>query len=142
MTNTIFDKWFEELWNKGRIEIIDEMISPDCVVYRLDENGDDSIGPEAFKTFFRRFRSAFPDIKVTVEDAIEAGDRVAARFVFEATHSSDALGFAATGRRVRVTGMCWGVVRDGKIVHAWNNWDQMALARQLGLPPQSATART
>jgi predicted ester cyclase len=88
MTNTIFDRWFEELWNRGRIEIIDAMLSPDCVTYRLDETGGNANSTEAFKAFFRRFRSAFPDIKITLEDAIEAAGWAAARFVFEGTHSA------------------------------------------------------
>src|SRR5829696_9092886 len=100
MTDTFFQRWFEEVWNKGSIEAIDELLAPDCTVFRLQEDGSDSHGPDGFKEFFRRFRQAFADIHVTVEDALEVGDRSAARFVFEARHEGDGLGFAPSHRNV------------------------------------------
>jgi steroid delta-isomerase-like uncharacterized protein len=133
MTETFFHRWFEEVWNKGRLEAIDELLAPNCTVYRLHEDGSDSYGREGFKTFFQKFRAAFPDIHITVEDALEVGEKSVARFTFAAVHRGDTLGFAPTERRVRITGMCWGTIRDGKCVEAWNNWDQLALMNQLGL---------
>ena len=133
MTDTFFHLWFEEVWNKGRIEAIDELLSPDCLVRRLHEDGSDSRGTEGFKAFFRKFREAFPDIHVTVEDALEVGDRSAVRFLFEATHNGDSLGFAATKRSVKVTGQAWAIIREGKCIECWNNWDQLELMKQLGL---------
>lgn len=136
MTETFFHRWFDEVWNKGRIEAIDELLSPDCLVHRLHEDGSDSHGTEGFKAFFRKFRDAFPDIRITVEDALEVGDRSAARFTFEAVHQGDGLGFNATNRKIEITGQCWGVIRDGKCLEAWNNWDQLTLMKQLGLLDQ------
>ncbi len=26
-------RWFEELWNQGRLETIDELMDPDCVIH-------------------------------------------------------------------------------------------------------------
>jgi steroid delta-isomerase-like uncharacterized protein len=133
MTETFFHRWFEEVWNKGRIEAIDELLAPDIRVHRLQEDGSDSYGPEGFKAFFLKFREAFPNLHITVEDALEVGEKSVARFVFEARHEGHALGFAPTHSDVKVTGQCWGTIRDGKCVEAWNNWDQLALLKQLGL---------
>jgi steroid delta-isomerase-like uncharacterized protein len=126
-------RWFEEVWNKGREEAIDEMFAEDGVAYGLaDETGAPLRGPAGFKPFFRNFRGAFPDIKVSVEDTIAEGDRVAARCTIHATHAGDSLGFAATQKPMEITGIAIVRIRDGKIVEAWNNFDFMSMFQQLG----------
>jgi hypothetical protein len=54
-------RWFEEVWNKGRREVIAEMLAPDAV---LHEGGVDSVGPEGFYPFFDRLRAAFSELRV------------------------------------------------------------------------------
>ena len=127
-------RWFEEVWNKGREEAIDEMFAEDGVAYGLaDETGAPFLrGPSGFKPFFRNFRDAFPDIEVFVEDTIAEGDKVAARCTLRATHAGDGLGFAATQRPMEITGIAIVRVRDGRIVEAWNNFDFMGMFQQLG----------
>lgn len=126
-------RWFEEVWNKGRAEAIDEMFAEDGVAYGLaDETGAPLRGAAGFKPFFQSFRNAFPDIEIVVEDAIAEGDKVAARCTVRATHAGDGLGFAATQRPVEFTGIALVRVRDGKIVEAWNNFDFMGLFQQVG----------
>ncbi|MCA1566652.1 MAG: ester cyclase [Acidobacteria bacterium] len=126
-------RWFEEVWNKGREEAIDEMFAEDGVAYGLaDETGAPLRGPSGFKPFFRNFRGAFPDIEVIVEDTVAEGDRVAARCTLRATHAGDGLGFAATQKPMEITGIAIVRVRDGRIVEAWNNFDFMGMFQQLG----------
>ena len=126
-------RWFEEVWNRGREEAIDEMFDEEGVAHGLaDEGGAGLRGPAHFRVFHRRFREAFPDVVVSVDDAISEGDRVAARCTVRASHRGDALGFAATERPVEFTGMTFARVRGGKIVEAWNSFDFMAMYQQLG----------
>jgi steroid delta-isomerase-like uncharacterized protein len=126
-------RWFEEVWNKGREEAIEEMFAEDGVAHGLaDESGAQLRGPTGFKPFFRSFRGAFPDIEVIVEDTVAEGDKVAARCTIRATHAGDTLGFAATQRPMEITGIAIVRVKDGKIVEAWNNFDFMGMFQQLG----------
>jgi steroid delta-isomerase-like uncharacterized protein len=126
-------RWFEEVWNKGREEAIDELFAEDGVANGLaDESGEALRGPAGFKPFFRRFREAFPEIEVTVEDMVSEGDKVAARCTVRGAHRGDSLGFAATNRPVEFTGICIVRVADGKIAEAWNNFDFMSMFQQLG----------
>ena len=68
-------RWFEEVWNKGREEAIDEMFAEDGIAHGLAEDGGQPLrGASGFKPFFRKFRAAFPDIEVVVEDTITEGD--------------------------------------------------------------------
>ena len=126
-------RWFEEVWNKGRAEAIEEMFDEEGVAHGLaDETGAPLRGPANFREFHGRFRGAFPGLEVSVDDAISEGDKVAARCTVRARHEGDGLGFAATSRPVEFNGITFLRVRDGKIVEAWNNFDFMAMFQQLG----------
>ena len=126
-------RWFEEVWNQGRAEAIEEMFDEEGVAYGLaDESGAELRGPAHFRAFHQRFREAFPDLVVSVDDAISEGDRVAARCTVRGSHRGDTLGFRATERPVEFTGMTFARVRGGKIVEAWNNFDFMVMYQQLG----------
>jgi steroid delta-isomerase-like uncharacterized protein len=126
-------RWFEEVWNKGREEAIDELFGEEGVAHGLaDEAGEPLRGPSGFKPFFRRFREAFPGIEVVVEDTVSEGDKVAARCTVRGRHGGDTLGFTATERPVEFTGIAIVRVSGGKIAEAWNNFDFMSMFQQLG----------
>ena len=105
---TLIHRWFEEVWNKGRAEAMDEMFDCDGIAHGLtDESGNELCGPEGFKPFFQSFRNAFPDIEVIVEDTVVEGDKIAARCTVKGTHAGEGIGLAATNRRVEFTGMSY-----------------------------------
>src|ERR1051325_266794 len=57
-------------------------------------------GIESIKRFFAGFWTAFPDSRLRFEDLFEAGDKLACRFVVEATHQGPFLGIPATGQKI------------------------------------------
>lgn len=129
----LIHRWFEEVWNKGLADAIDEMFAADSVAHGLsDESGNPLRGPVSFRAFHQKFRDAFPDLTITVEDTIAEGDRVAARCIVRGRHTGDGLGFAASHKPVEITGITIVRVRDGKIVEAWNNFDFLSLFQQIG----------
>jgi predicted ester cyclase len=127
-------RWFEEVWNKGREEVIDEMSATDGVAYGLAEDGREMPGPSEFRKFYRQFRSGIPDIRFTVDQVIGEGDTTAVRFTAEGTHGGDGLGVKATGRRVRFSGICMVRWRGGQMVQGWNEFDAAGLMRQITDP--------
>jgi steroid delta-isomerase-like uncharacterized protein len=129
---TILHEWFEEVWNRGNTDAVERLLASDAVIHNLDEQGRDSRGPEEFLAFWTRYRSAFPDTRITVHDSVEAGGVVAARWTVAGTHAGDQLGFAPTNRRIEIPGMSMAIVREGKVVEAWNIYDVMGMMRQLG----------
>jgi steroid delta-isomerase-like uncharacterized protein len=134
----VVKRWFDEVWNKGRMEAVDELFAGDGIAYGLGEAGKDVRGAQGFKPFVQRIRSAFPNIHITVDDTISEGDQVAARFSATMTHTGDALGFPATGKRVTVSGMSFSRIRNGQIVEGWNNWDIYGMMQQLEAAPHDA----
>ncbi len=123
-------RWFEEVWNQGRVEAIDELLAADGVVHGL---GAPMRGPAAFKPFHASYRNAFPDVRVAIADIIAEGDLVAVRWVATATHRGDGLGIPATQQQVHFTGMGLIRVRAGQLVEGWNNLDQLGMFQQMGV---------
>jgi len=137
--HNLLHRWFEEVWNKGRIEAIDEMAAPNVIAHGLvDAQGKELVGREAFKTFWRQFRGAFPDIRVDVEDALVEGDKVMVRCAVRGTHRGEGIGIAPTGKPVTFTGMCVARITGGQMAEAWNNFDFLSLYQQLGIVPKGS----
>jgi steroid delta-isomerase-like uncharacterized protein len=124
-------RWFEEVWNKGRVSAIDEMAAADVIGHGQAQHGVD-IGLKEFRPFAEKLREAFPDMYITIHATVEQGENVVARWTATMTHRGEFLGIAATGRRVTVTGTTMMRIVNGKIVEAWDNWDQLGLLVQLG----------
>jgi steroid delta-isomerase-like uncharacterized protein len=133
-------RWFQEVWNEGRMETVYELLSPDGVARGQRGANKDIRGPKEFDQFVREIRGAFPDIKVTVEDIFAADDKVVMRWSAIMTHTGDALGMPATGRTVRSQGITIARIVNGKIVEGWDSWDQLGMLEQIGAynPPLAA----
>jgi steroid delta-isomerase-like uncharacterized protein len=127
-------RWFEEVWNQGRLEAIDEMASADAVGEGQIRQGD-RINLDQFREFARGLRAAFPDFHVTMEDTIAAGDRVVLRWRAEMIHRGSFMGVEPTGRQVTVSGVTILRYARGKIVQGWDHWDQLGLLAQIGGVP-------
>jgi steroid delta-isomerase-like uncharacterized protein len=131
---SIVRRWFEEVWNQGREQTIDELMAPNAVAHGLADAAQTHRGPAAFKPFWIQLRSAFPDIRFTIDDVVSEGDKVAARWTATMTHQGNYLGVAATQKQLTLTGMSIVCIGGGRIQEAWNNWDQHIVALELGLP--------
>jgi steroid delta-isomerase-like uncharacterized protein len=121
-------RWFEEVWNRGRREAIPEMLAPDGV---LHEAGLDSVGPDGFYPFFDRLNATLSEIRITVHDTIAAGHRICVRWSCTGKHTGPGLGFPPTGKTVHVTGISILRVAGGMMVEGWQNWDMLGLMEQI-----------
>jgi len=125
-------KWFEEVWNQGLETTIDSMCAKNAVGHGQTADGSDLVGPEPFREFWKAFRAAFTSIHIEIHQTIEEGDMVIARWTIKMQHTGPFLGIASTGKSITATGMSMMRFVDGKIVEAWDNYDQLALMAQLG----------
>lgn len=123
-------RWFEEVWGQGRVEVIDELMDPECVT---DGVGEPFQGVEPFKRFHALYRTAIPDLRIQVDQVVVEGDWTAQRFSGGGTHTGPGLGPASTGNRVHFTGMSFTRWKDGRMVEAHNNVDLTEVHRQAGL---------
>ena len=128
---TFMERWFDEVWNKGRESAIDEMAEPNAIAHGLGEDGGDIVGLENFKVFFRMFQAALTDIQVKVEDVVTEGDRTVARVKVSAKHTGESLGIPAKGNTVEFSGVSIARLKDGKIIEAWNHFDFPTMYKQM-----------
>ncbi|HTX39874.1 MAG TPA: ester cyclase [Bryobacteraceae bacterium] len=128
-------RWFEEVWNRGRADLIDELRAPDAVAIGLGEGNEESRGEAPFKIFYSNLRQTLPDLHVQIHDILAEGDKVAVRITAEGTHTGSVLGPPPSGRRVRFGGILIVRLSGGKIAEAWNSLDQLGLLKQLGAIP-------
>jgi steroid delta-isomerase-like uncharacterized protein len=125
-------RWFEEVWNQGREATIDELCAQQGVGKGQTIDGSPINGPEHFKAFWNTLRSAFSSIHVEIHRVMEQGDLAMAQWTITMIHSGDFMGMPATGRKIAATGMSLQRYENGKIVEAWDNWDQLGAFAQMG----------
>jgi steroid delta-isomerase-like uncharacterized protein len=130
----IAHRWFEEVWNKKRLEAIDEMADPKAVG-QGQQFHDGLINLEEFRAFASHLQTAFPDLRVTIDDTIAEGDRVVLRWQLHMTHAGQFLQYPPTNRNVTVSGITILRIANGKIVAGWDKWDQLGLLEQIGAVP-------
>jgi len=130
---TLLRRWFDEVWNKGMATTIDDLFPSDGVMWGVGRPEVASHGPAEFKVFYAALRTACPDVQITLEKVVQEGDTAFARWTGKMTHTGEGLGIAPTNKRLRLCGMSALRARDGKIVEGWNIWDQVGMARELGV---------
>ena len=124
---------FEQVWNEGNLDAVDEIIDANYVSHGLGV--EPLSGPTALKRRVSAYRHAFPDIHITVEDQLAEGDKVATRWTAVATHKGELMGIAPTGKQVTMTGLAIGRYAGGKLVEAWSNSNELGVLQQLGVIP-------
>jgi len=130
----IVRRLFDEVFNKGNLGEADAALAPN---YRLHDPAAPNFagGREAYRQFQARYLKAFPDHRLTVEDQIAEGHRVATRWTARGTHRGDLPGIPATGKPVTVTGITISRMSGGKIAEEWQDWDGLGMLQQLGVVP-------
>ncbi len=125
---------WDEVWAQGNFDVMSELFALDVV--RHDPNGNELRGREQTEQFIRKMRGAFPGLRYTIEDVIAKDDKVVTRYHFEGTHTGDALGFPATGKSVRYSGILIQRFEGGKLIEQWTEFDMVTMFQQLGVIPK------
>ncbi|MEV4223037.1 ester cyclase [Nonomuraea sp. NPDC049725] len=92
-------------------------------------------GVEALKEVLLTLHSAFPDLRVEVEDVIAEGDKVVTRNTCTGTHLGEYMGLAPTGRSVTYKEILIARFAGGRLAETWAVVDVAAQMRQLGMLP-------
>ena len=129
---TVVRRLFEEVWNKGNLPVTDELFAPNYA-HHDSSTPDVGRGPESEKKRATLYRTAFPDLRLTIEDIIAEGETVMARWSCRGTHKGDLSGIAPTGKQFTISGISVARFTNGKMVEGWVNWDALGLMQQLGV---------
>jgi steroid delta-isomerase-like uncharacterized protein len=133
LLHCIFDKAF----NQGDLAAIDELVSPDSITHT--SNWGIPAGRIGFKQLIAMLRTAFPDLRCTIEDEIIQDDKIAAHWTMHGTHRGLFLGNVPTHKLIIVQGLIYMRIENGQVVENWILVDQIGMLQQLGLlpPPRS-----
>jgi ketosteroid isomerase-like protein len=141
---SVVRRLFDELWNKGNLQVADEIIAP-TYQHHDASTPDLGKGPESEKKRVTLYRNAFHDFRLNMEDLLADGETVVARWSCRGVHKGELNGIAPTGKQFAITGVTIARFSNGKVVEGFVNWDALGLMRQLGVVPEPtkslATAR-
>ncbi len=119
-----------DAFEQGDVAALDELLDPNVVDNNAYEG--QQAGIEGYREFFRLWKSAFPDLKVSLDMTISQGDLVAYRWTGTGTHLSHYHEHPPSGRPVRFSAIAISRIRDGRIVEDWTELDNLGLLKQLG----------
>lgn len=121
--NAALVRRFWEAWHRQDWAALDAMVAPGFRhnYYQTAANR------EGFRAGSRALLAAFPDWRVTLEDVVAQGDRVAVRATARGTHRGEYYGIAASGRSIVATVTFFYRIVDGRIAEDWETGDYCSL---------------
>lgn len=125
---------YEEMFNHGRYELLDQAFAKNCPVHF----GNRTIRLQEAVVEGKGWRSAAPDLGMTIEQMNVNGDMVTVVWSVKGTHTGQGHGLKPSGRRVAMRSESRFRVVNGKIVEAWNEEYRPELFRQLGVSKTQA----
>jgi steroid delta-isomerase-like uncharacterized protein len=126
-------RFYEEAWDRGKLDVIDELFAEDYVRHDL-RPAQALPGPDGMKRITADFRAAFPDLHFDVEIVIAEDEFVAARWTAMGTHTGRWGTVEPTGRTARFSGVNIFRFENGKVSELWNHRDDLGLMEQVGAP--------
>lgn len=128
-------RWLQEFWTEGEYAVADEICSEDYAVH--DPHAPDAPpGREGIKDYARHFHQAFSGLRVTLDDLVAEGDKVAARWLAEGTHTGPLGPVPASGKHITMQGADTYRIVNGKLAEAWTLYDRLGMLQQLGVIPE------
>ena len=129
----IIRAYVEMVWHRKQLDRAEEVVASDFIDHAPLPG--QAPGLEGAKRKWAMYLTAIPDLRVTIEDLVADGDKVAVRRSYEGTHQGELLGIPATGKQLQVGSISIFRLVDGKIAENWEQLDRLALLQQLGVIP-------
>jgi steroid delta-isomerase-like uncharacterized protein len=131
---------FYEPFNTGDTSVYDTILAEDWADHPLAPGQQP--GRAGFGPVVAGFRMVFPDLTITNDDVLVAGDKAAVRSTGRGTQQGELLGIPPTGKQVEFMAIDIHRIENGLIVESWHIEDYLSLISQLGAtiaPPAGAT---
>lgn len=119
--------------NSANYEVFNDLVAPNAIDH--DPVPGQVPGPDGYRYFFTGLRSAFPDVELSVDYMVADGDNIAMAYTVAGTHQGPFMGFAPTGKHIKIHGLEICRFANGKLVERWGSSDQLGILEQLGLYP-------
>jgi steroid delta-isomerase-like uncharacterized protein len=129
-----YRKYIDAVYNAHNPDAVEQFFTSDVVVHSVAPDVEGGKGTEYLKELARTLITAFPDVKLTVDEVVQDGDRLAARVTVEGTHQGEFAGIKPTGRTIKVANFAIYRIKDGKIAEMWSLVDTTQRRVQLTKP--------
>jgi predicted ester cyclase len=126
----VVQRFYEEVFNQGREEVLDEIIAPDYIDYGHEPLGQDR---KEQNKISGGGAAIFSNTHYTIDEMLAIGDRVITRWAGKYNHTGDFLGIPASGKPVSLSGISIYRVENGKIQETRNAVNWLGLLQQLGV---------
>jgi len=123
------DQWYDA-FNKKDPSLFDGVLSVDWVDTPSAPN--QPRGPEGVKQVVGELTRTFPDLKVTVQEVLQDGNKVIVRSTITGTQKGAFMGLPTKNRALSIQAIDIHQLEDGKIVRTWHAEDWLTGLRQLG----------
>jgi predicted ester cyclase len=132
----VFREVITEAFNQGHYAVLYKHFRPDFSEHQF------GLHPtiEGMQGDIQFLRTAFPDFTLTIEEMVEAGDKVWVRMTARGTNHGGFMG-PPNGKSFEIAVFDVCKFEEGKIVEHWGSPDRFALLAQLGLLPQRQPAK-
>jgi predicted ester cyclase len=134
MSIDAFTRLFDEVFTNGHLDAADQLVAPEILDHQFAPDGSPGrvITREQFKGFVQGLRAGIPDLRYTVEDAVQAGDKVWLRVRARGTDSGTGqFGYPPTGKPISIDVIDVARFADGQMVEHWGVPDRMSILQQL-----------
>ncbi|SEQ27438.1 Predicted ester cyclase [Solimonas aquatica] len=122
-----------EVWSQGDAEAAERYIAPKYKIFH--DPGDPWEGREldltAYKARVRTLRAAFPDQHFDIQRLFADGDAVVVTWLWSATHQGELPGFAATQKRIFMSGATAYFFEGDRLAGHWQITDRLGVYQQL-----------
>jgi steroid delta-isomerase-like uncharacterized protein len=123
---TIARTFVEEIFNARKTEMAKNFVTHDIIYHGM---GEEVKSLEEFKKWVAEDLSAFPDMRITIVDALGEQNKVALRWTLTATHEKDFADFPATHKKFETQGVEIFHFDGDKIKEAWTLGDVSVLTK-------------
>ncbi len=130
MNEKIVRRFWHETWNEGNLDIIDEMVKHEFILYAA---GEVVRSKNAFHNWLKEYRNGISDIHLEVIELFSTNYRVITRWRLRGKHTGRFLGFEATGKDLDFTGINYFIMDQGKIVSGYTERDAFSILKQMGI---------
>jgi steroid delta-isomerase-like uncharacterized protein len=124
---------FEHAFRAADQATIDKLCDPSVVDHNPAPDHEPTLA--GFKQKVAGFKAVFPDLVEDLQDIIASGDTVATRWVVTGSLQQEFAGIPASGQTIKVEGMNFYRLKDGRVTEIWTQFDSDALMQQLGAIP-------
>ena len=122
-----------EIFNEGKVELIDELTTPDYVEHAAPPGVPPTV--EGFKAFVSALRAAFPDFRYELLQQYQDGDVGVGYVRASGTMTGDFMGMPASGKSASWDEMHIARMVGGRLAEHWAVIDRLGMLEQLGFVP-------